>query len=50
MLSDLSLAVFDIRLNEEGNLIDIDWDELNIPNFNKDVYILYTDGNQHIDF
>lgn len=50
MLSDLSLAVFDIRINEEGNLIDIDCDELNIPNFNKDVYILYTDGNQHIDF
>jgi NAD-dependent DNA ligase len=50
MLSDLSLAVFDIRLNEEGNLIDIDCDELNIPNFNKDVYILYTDGNQRIDF
>jgi DNA ligase (NAD+) len=50
MLSDLSLAVFDIRINEEGNLIDIDCDELNIPNFNKDVYILYTDGNQRIDF
>lgn len=50
MLFDLSLAVFDIRLNEEGNLIDIDCDELNIPNFNKDIYILYTDGNQRIDF
>lgn len=40
MISDLSLAVFDIRLNEEGNLIDIDCDELNIPNFNNDSKVL----------
>ena len=40
MLSDLSLAVFDVRLNEEGNLVDIDWDYLHIPNFHNDAEVL----------
>lgn len=40
MLSDLSLAVFDVRLNEEGNIIDIDWDYLRFPNFNNDAMVL----------
>lgn len=40
MLSDLSLAVFDVRLNEEGNLVDIDWDELKFPTFNNDAILL----------
>ena len=40
MLSDLSLAVFDVRLNEEGNLVDIDWDYIHIPNFHNDAEVL----------